>query len=48
MKASSSPAARRHTARLLAFLRDPKSFPGRPPRVHLIQTHASCLALAGR
>ena len=36
------------TTRLLAFLRDPRSYPGRPPRLRLVQTHASWLVLTGR
>lgn len=34
--------------RLLAFLRDPRSYPHRPQSVHLLQTHASYLVLTGR
>jgi aminoglycoside phosphotransferase family enzyme/predicted kinase len=36
------------TARLLAFLRDPRSYPDWSPRIRLIQTHSSWLVLTGR
>ncbi len=34
--------------RLLAFLRDPRSYPDRPRRIQLLQTHASYLVLTAR
>ena len=34
--------------RLLDFLRDSGSYRGRPPRIRLVETHASYLAFAGR
>lgn len=42
------PAARVSPARLVAFLRDPRSYPRGGRRVHLVQTHASWLVLTGR
>ena len=35
--------------RMVEFLRDPRSYSGRPGRIRLVQTHASWLAItAGR
>ncbi len=48
MKAPSKRLPNVAAERLLAFLRDPRSYPGRPRSVQLIQTHASYLVLAGR
>ncbi len=48
MKRQSRTARAVAAKRLLAFLRDPRSYPGRPRSVQLIQTHASYLVLAGR
>ncbi|MEQ1854121.1 MAG: phosphotransferase, partial [Chthoniobacteraceae bacterium] len=44
-KANAIPASER---RLLAFLLDPRSYPGRPKRIRLIQTHSAWVVLAGR
>lgn len=47
MRAPTASSAGDALEELLVFLENPASYPNRPPAVQIIQTHISCVALAG-